>query len=77
MFESPRGRQIFPIPVEVPFDIHATEAPLVAALVPLEHTFAGEVIDRVGAHVQENGQVTRPEDVGKAFQSARPFKTPF
>jgi hypothetical protein len=75
VFESPRGSHFFPFPVEVPFDILATETPLVAAFVSLEHAFAGEVVDRVGAHVQKISQIARLEDVGEAVQSSKPFKT--
>ena len=75
VFESPRRHRFFPFPVEVPFDILATETPLVAAFISLEHTFAGEVVYRVGAHVQKIGQVARLEDVGEALQSSRPFRT--
>ena len=74
-FESPRRHRLFPFPVKVPFNILATETPLVAAFISLEHTFAGEVVDRVGAHVQKIGQVARLEDVGEAVQSSRPFRT--
>ena len=77
MFESLRGRQFFPFLVDVPFDILAAEAPLVAVLVPLDRPSSGEIVDGIGAHVQKNGEVTRFEDVGKLFQSAEPSKTPF
>ena len=77
MFESLRGRQFFPFLVDVPFDILAAEAPLVSVLVPLDRPLSGEIVDGIGAHVQENSEVTRFQNVGKVIQSAEPFKTPF
>lgn len=75
--ESPLGCRFFPFLVDVPFDILAAEAPLVAVLVPLDRPFSGEIVDGIGAHVQENGEVTRFQDVGKVIQSVKPFRTPF
>jgi hypothetical protein len=50
---------------------------LVAALVPLEDSLSGEVVDRIGAHVQENGEVACLENVGKMVHSPSPFRTLF
>jgi hypothetical protein len=52
-----RGRPTL-FPLYIPLDILSTKPPLVAAFIPLQQPAAGHVVDRIGAEIQKDGQVT-------------------